>query len=327
MADWAAFTGVTFVVLSLLLLLSRATRTAMTDESGSITAPTEERDLLASDAADDPSAKAPDRSSAETVGDSPERAEPTAETDGTPEPGATADPDAAATTGRAAENPQNPFPPGSPSHETLSPDDDPEFSTGALLVNVALSQGLFGSLLVAAAWYTGVPASAFGIEPTPASTGWAALAVGVAAGVALYVANEVAAAALDRVGVESNEELRDVLAPDSAAGWAVLLGVVLPVIAAFEEFLFRAAVVGAVSTGFAVSPWAMAVVSTAAFALGHGMQGPGGVVVTGTLGFVLAALFIVTGSFLAVVVAHYLVNALEFAVHEGLGVDRGGMAG
>jgi membrane protease YdiL (CAAX protease family) len=90
----------------------------------------------------------------------------------------------------------------------------------------------------------------------------------------------------------------------------------LPLIAGFEEFLFRGVLVGALSTGFGLSPWALAVASSAAFALGHGAQGPAGVVVTGTLGFVLAAAFVLTGSLLVVVVAHYLVNALEFLVHE-----------
>jgi hypothetical protein len=45
-------------------------------------------------------------------------------------------------------------------------------------------------------------------------------------------------------------------------------------------------------------------------------------VVTGALGFALAAGFVLTGSLVVVVVAHYLVNALEFTVHEGLGVER-----
>jgi len=192
-----------------------------------------------------------------------------------------------------------------------------------LLVNVALSQGLFGAVLVGAALYTAVPASALGIEPTPASTGLPALAVGLGLGVLLYVGNEAAAAALRLTGVEPNEELRGMLAPDGRTGWLVLLGAVLPTIALFEELLFRAALVGAVSTGFAVSPWAMAVVSTAAFALGHGTQGPGGVAVTGGLGFVLAAAFVATGSLFAVVVAHYVVNALEFVVHEGVGASWG----
>jgi membrane protease YdiL (CAAX protease family) len=96
---------------------------------------------------------------------------------------------------------------------------------------------------------------------------------------------------------------------------------VLPVIAGFEEVLFRGALVGVVSSGYGVSAWVMAVVASGAFALGHGAQGRLGVLVTGALGFVLAAAFVLTGSLVVVIVAHYLVNALEFVVHEGLGVE------
>jgi membrane protease YdiL (CAAX protease family) len=100
----------------------------------------------------------------------------------------------------------------------------------------------------------------------------------------------------------------------------VLLGVILPIIAGVEEFLFRAAAIGVTAAAFDTSPWALAVVSSIAFALGHGAQGRIGVVVTGGLGFALAAVFVVTDSLLVVVVAHYLVNALEFVVHEGVGL-------
>lgn len=192
------------------------------------------------------------------------------------------------------------------------------FSSGELLANVALTQGLLGSLLVVGAWYTQIPLSAFGLAPVFDSS---LFAFGVTFGVALYAANELAAAAADSVGFEHSDELRELLAPSSAGGWLLLLGVVLPVIALFEEFLFRAALIGALTAGFGVSPWLLAVLSTVLFALGHGMQGPGGIVVTGVLGFVLAAAFVLTGSFLVVAVAHYLVNAFEFIVHEGLGVE------
>ena len=43
-----------------------------------------------------------------------------------------------------------------------------------------------------------------------------------------------------------------------------------------------------------------------------------GVVVTGLLGFALAAAFVLTDSLLVVVVAHYVVNAVEFVAVEGL---------
>jgi len=110
-ADWAVFTGVTFVVLSLLLLLSRATRTAMTHEGGSIEPPTEERDLLRGEDADAPPT---DRD-----GGPLDAAATDGERGRAPRAGA---PDA--NTGpRAARrergNPHNPFPPGSPSGSSV----------------------------------------------------------------------------------------------------------------------------------------------------------------------------------------------------------------
>ncbi|SFB73208.1 Membrane protease YdiL, CAAX protease family [Halobiforma haloterrestris] len=201
---------------------------------------------------------------------------------------------------------------------------DPEsLSTGALLANVALSQGLFLFVLIGAVVYTGIPLEALGIELSVAylETG---LVVGLLAGLPLYVGNEIAAAAATRFGFDHDERLRELLAPETLQGWFVLLVGVLPVIAVFEELLFRAALIGALSTGFGIDPWLLAVLSSIAFGVGHGMQGSVGVVVTGLLGFVLAAIFVVTGSFLVVVIAHYLINALEFFVHEGLGLEWAG---
>ncbi|MFC6988092.1 CPBP family intramembrane glutamic endopeptidase [Haloplanus sp. GCM10025708] len=190
-------------------------------------------------------------------------------------------------------------------------------STTNLLLNVAVSQGVFAAFLVLGAWYAEIPASALGVGAADART----LAVGVGVGVALYVVNEIGSTVGERFGLGGSEALREALAPESVRGWALLLLVVLPVIAGFEELLFRGVLVGALSAGFAVSPWTMVGVSSVAFALGHGAQGPGGVVVTGALGVVLAAVFVLSGSLLVVVVAHYLVNALEFVVHEALDVE------
>ena len=197
----------------------------------------------------------------------------------------------------------------------------PQLSTTALLANVAVSQGAFGCLLLAGAWFTEIPIAAFGVSAPVVSP--VTLGVGVVLGVGLYVANEVGATVGERLGVGADEELREALAPDSLGGWAVLLLVVLPIIAGFEELLFRGVLVGVFAAGFGLSPWLLAALSSVAFALGHGAQGPAGVVVTGVLGFVLAAAFVLTGSLLVVVVAHYLVNALEFVVHEGIDLQRG----
>jgi len=197
-----------------------------------------------------------------------------------------------------------------------------ELSTGALLANVALTQGLFGVLLLGGAIFFEIPLSAFGVSGAALSTGLLAVAIGIGAGVGFWTGNEAAAALADGFGIAVDESLRELLAPESAAGWVVLLGVVLPIIAIVEELLFRAAAIGVPVAGLGAPAWAMVVVSSIAFALGHGAQGRVGIVVTGVLGTALGALFVLTNSLLAVVVAHYLVNALELTVHEGLGVRR-----
>lgn len=222
---------------------------------------------------------------------------------------------------------------------------DRDLSTGTLLANVVLTQGLFLGLLVIGLWWTQVPATALGLAPAGTlipsvvtappgvpdagtTLGWSptALAIGVGLGLALYVFNQLGAGVGNRVGIDSSTALREALAPASAEGWAGLLGVVLPVVAIFEELLFRGVLVGGllvagVETGITVSPWLLVIGSSIAFALGHGAQGRGGIVVTGGLGAVLGVAFVLTWSLPLVIVAHYVVNAVEFVIHEGFGTD------
>jgi membrane protease YdiL (CAAX protease family) len=296
MAEWAAFAGFAGVVLGLLLLLAHASKSVFSDGTDD-----EERHQFDLER---PLKRRRERLS-ETTPDG--GVETSAVDTATDQPNG----------GWEAVDVVHDTPSAHPYATPAS--DDYELSTTSLLVNVALSQGLFGALLVVGAWYTEIPLSALGLGR--GSLGPLMLVVGTALGVGLYVVNEVGAAFGERIGIGNSEELREALAPDSAAGWAVLLLLVLPVIAGFEELLFRAALIGVIGTGFGISPWLLAALSSVAFALGHGAQGPGGIIVTGFLGFVLAAAFVLTGSFLVVFVAHYLVNALEFVVHEGLDID------
>ncbi|QLD86430.1 CPBP family intramembrane metalloprotease [Natronomonas halophila] len=204
-----------------------------------------------------------------------------------------------------------------PAETTL--DSGQELTTTALLANVAVSHGLFAALLVGGALMADVPASAFGITADPIGSGLFGVGVGIAVGIAISLANTLAAGLVDIFDSDPSEELREMLAPETARGWVLLLGGVLPLIAGFEELLFRGALIGAMAVGFGVSPWLLAVLSSIAFAAGHGAQGGLGIVVTGLLGFALAAVFVLTNSLLVVVVAHYVVNAVEFVVVEGLG--------
>lgn len=307
MAQWAAFAGLVVLSVFLFLALARASQAMVTDGGdGDTLAPdaTFAPDLDSGTGIDpsDPDDTAPP-SSGVVDSDSPIGADDQS-TDAYTDAAHTV-PDAADDHGVDADD----------------VDDGPRatidaMSTSALLLNVAVSQGVFGALVLVGAWYTEVPLAALGVSGIEIGT----LAVGVGVGIALYAGNAFAAAGADALGFTPPDDLRAMLAPDSIGGWALLLLVILPAIAFVEELLFRAALIGAISVGFSVSPWALAIISSIAFALGHGAQGSVGMVVTGSLGLVLAATFVLTGSLFVVVIAHYIVNALEFVVHEGLGI-------
>lgn len=190
---------------------------------------------------------------------------------------------------------------------------DRELSTTVLLANVVGSQLLFAGLLAAVTIWAAVPATALGLGSVTLSQ----VAVGALLGVALWVASESGGRLGRRLGVDPAEALRGALAPTTRREWWLLLGLVLPVVAVFEELLFRAALVGAFAAGFDVPVAALVVGSSVVFGLAHAAQGRVGMAVTGLLGVVLATAFVLTGSLVVVVVAHYVVNAAEFVVHEG----------
>lgn len=187
-----------------------------------------------------------------------------------------------------------------------------------LAANVVATHGLLLAVLAGLVWVAGVPGSALGVASVTADD----IAAGIALGVVLAVGNEASARLADRVGLDHDERLRSRLAPDAPGGWLVLLLVVLPLVAAAEELLFRGALLGGIAAGFGLPMWGLVVASSVLFGLGHGLQGQAGVVVTAGLGLVLATAFVLTSSLAVVVIAHYLVNAIEFVVNEGFG-DRG----
>lgn len=220
--------------------------------------------------------------------------------------------------GHAAETtvfdePADPPSTAQPTSQQPSSSDQPTLSTAALLANVVFTQGLFAGLLIALAWYTEIPAWAFGLATDHVSA--AAVGLGIVVGGVFYVLNEALVRVAQQYGTPPTA-LREALAPETPAGWVVLFVVVLPVIAGFEELLFRGALIGVVHAGFEIPLWLLAIGSSAVFGLGHGAQGRVGILVTGLLGLGLAGVFIWTGNLLVVIVAHYVINALEFAIHE-----------
>ena len=193
----------------------------------------------------------------------------------------------------------------------------PRVSKAALLANVAVTHGLFAVVLLVGAVVADVPPSVFGVGG--AVSGSEAIAAGIAIGLGIAVVNTLAGGVAEAFGADPSGPLRELLAPDSRRGWLALLFVVLPIIAGFEELLFRGVLIGAFAAGFDLSPWALAVGSSVAFGAGHGAQGRIGIAATSLLGFALAAAFVTTGSLLVVAIAHYVVNSVEFVLVEGIG--------
>ncbi|KAB1189140.1 MULTISPECIES: CPBP family intramembrane glutamic endopeptidase [Haloferax] len=314
MTDWAAFTGFTGLVLVVLLSFAYVSRgvphgdghaPSFDDASRRETSLSESDDVAnGGDEAADSSGEDDRTAVADT--------DVTSETDTSDDAAVTTDEAAVTTDTAATGDDESVF--DRVSSAPVVPTPDPasapaDLPTYLLIANVAVSQGVLGAFLAVGAWYTGIPAAALGLSTGDLPT---KVGIGIALGLALYGANRLGSTLSRQFGFTPDEALRESLTPESRAGWVLLLFVALPLIAGFEELLFRGALVGAVAVGFDVSPWLMAAVSSAAFGAGHSAQGRLGIIVTGLLGFVLAAAFVLTESLLVVVVAHYLVNALEF---------------
>ena len=320
MADWLAFSAVAGVLTLLLLLVARQSQQLLSDAADAESAPDSPPTSDGVSAPDLPSSGGGGVGSQHDVDppadaidstELPESVEATETAESVDSPdsvGTTPDPAAEA----ASADPTAPGPQPTP-HQ-------PELTPRIVLANVATTQGLLAGIVFGATWFFEIPADAFGVTGDPWNSGLPAVALGLAFGVALWLGNEFATTIADAAGAAYDESVRELLAPDSTEGWVVLFVAVLPIIAIAEELLFRAALIGVPAAGFDISPWLLAVLASAAFALGHGAQGRVGVVVTGLLGFVLAAGYVLTGSLLVVIVAHYVINGLEFAVHEYAGI-------
>lgn len=313
MPDWTAFGAVSGLVLFLVLGLARVTTGAATgryagaDEAAEVD-PAGGEGPVDRPAGEEPVVDPPGEPTSDSVDDAAREAR-----SGSEVADAVADESVAALADESLDEPAR-----ESTGELADAPVIPSVSTTMLLVNVVVTHGVFAVVLVGAAGLTDVPAAALGVDGSAWSTGWPAAAGGVALGLGLAGANAGMAATLGRYGIEHSEALREALAPDGPAGWATLLLLVLPIVAVFEELLFRAVLVGAAATATGLSPWLFVVLSSVAFAAGHGIQGRGGLLVTGLLGVVLAAAFVATNSLLLVVLAHYVVNAVEFVWKEAL---------
>lgn len=155
----------------------------------------------------------------------------------------------------------------------------------------------------------------------PAQLGWASadpaldVALGLAAGVLIQVPLTLVASWAIRADVLTRWRSRlydprvvlNIL-PRNRRQWiTVPLAFVAAVV--LEELLFRSLLVGGLST--AAPALGLAAGFAVVFGLVHWPQGVLGVLATAVAGFLLAVLFLVRGSLLPPLVAHYAVNILQ----------------
>lgn len=316
MADWSTFVAAVSVLLVVLLVMARVSASVLNDAAVSTDESTVSPKQSADHSSPSQSTNHPPQRQATNhppPSQSTDYSSPSQSTDYSPtENGHTEAVTFDEPAGHSAETEES-------AHEqsesvSSSEHDQLTVSTAALLANVTATQGLFAVLVIGLAWYTEIPAWAFGLAAVHVSA--EAVGLGILVGSVFYGLNEAAVTIGRRYGLAPPTALRAALAPDTPTGWVVLFVVVLPIIAGFEELLFRGALIGVVHAGFDIPLWLLAIGSSVAFGLGHGAQGRLGILSTGLLGLGLAGVFMWTGSLLVVIVAHYVINAFEFAVHE-----------
>lgn len=136
------------------------------------------------------------------------------------------------------------------------------------------------------------------------------LVIGLAVGlVTAFVINFLSVLAIRIWGKDIyTPDIMKSLLPRNQLEW-VLIVVPLLVAVAVEEMLFRALLIGGFST--IVNPWALVVAAGVLFGLMHSPQGNLGIVLTGAVGILFGAVFILTNSLLTVIVAHFALNFLQ----------------
>ncbi len=178
----------------------------------------------------------------------------------------------------------------------------PEFIFKLLLLGLCL--GIAQSLEVAR------PEKYFGWPPTNIPVD---ITIGAVIGlVCQFGANLLAALAIRfwGAGIYSPAIMKSIV-PKTWLQWILILPPLLLAVVV-EEVLFRALAIG----GFSVLPipwipWILAVGSSLLFGIVHVPQGSLGMILAGAIGFIFAAIFIITGSLLIVISAHFILNFLQ----------------
>lgn len=142
---------------------------------------------------------------------------------------------------------------------------------------------------------------------------WREVGLGLLLSVPLFFGTTVLQAALRALGLSGPQASAPGTTPSGTA-WQVLIAVVLVfVVAVSEETIFRGYLILRFTRALRSRSWAV-ILSSVAFAIGHGYEGNAAVVTVGLTGLVLALVYVWRGKLIAPVVMHLVLDVIAIVL-------------
>lgn len=171
---------------------------------------------------------------------------------------------------------------------------------------LGLSWSLYVFLLI---WATGTPLETIGlIRIRPLD-----LIAGVALGVGLWLSLVGLTWILAARGIEFSESRNSVarlMDTEDKYHWNVVIGVVYPLVAFGEELLFRGAFIGGLHAAWGLPIWVLILVSGILYGLPQLPSDAFSFLRVSAIGWALAGGWVLVGSLVVPILAHYIVNVL-----------------
>jgi membrane protease YdiL (CAAX protease family) len=144
------------------------------------------------------------------------------------------------------------------------------------------------------------------------------IALGVLLFLPLFTGAGLLGAGLAGLGIPASSMIPSFLQYQGLSGAALALVLIL-VVAIAEETIFRGYLILRL-TAVTSSPPAAVVLSAVIFSVGHGYEGPAGVIITGVIGVVYALVYLSRRSLVAPVVLHFLQDFTTILLLPLLGI-------
>jgi membrane protease YdiL (CAAX protease family) len=144
------------------------------------------------------------------------------------------------------------------------------------------------------------------------------LLLGLVLFVPLFTGAGILEAGLSAAGLAATSTTPSFLQYQGISGAALALLLVL-VVAIAEETIFRGYLILRLQA-VTSSPWAAVLLSSAIFSIGHGYEGPAGVITTGVIGAVYAVIYLSRRSLVSPIVLHFLQDFTTILLLPLLGI-------